>query len=253
MTSSEERNVSLTHAIAEWWRDHRRRNTPLSTTRDFFGKLWGVARDSMPEQRRRRFGDVDFDFDHRVNTTGGTVSWRDRLIGSFTSEYQATDPALFDEMLHALNVDFRRFTFIDLGSGKGRTLVMAAAYPFRKIVGVELLPALHRVAEENIRKYNSRSQLCFAIESICGDARDFKFPDEALVLYLFNPFLESVLAQVASEVEASLAATPRPVCILYHNPLLLELLTRSGVFTQVAGTSQYCVLANREFFACSQP
>jgi len=250
MSSGKDRAIPLGRVLAEWWRDHRTRHSLFATTRSFMRKLWEFARESTPEQRRRRFGDLDFDFDHRVNTTGGTVSWRDRLIGMLTSEYQATDPALLDEMLHAVNIDFRRFTFIDLGSGKGRALLIAANYPFCRIMGVELIPALHVAAEENIRKYKNASQQCFAIESICANARDFDFPAEALIIYLFNPFLESVLTQVWSRLESSLSANPRPVCILYHNPLLRDVLIRSGIFRQILATSQYSILANREFVAC---
>lgn len=249
MSSGKDRAVPLGRVVADWWRDHRTRETLLRTMRAFLVNLWRFALESSPEQRRRRFGDLDFDFDHRVNTTGGTVAWRDRLTGIFTSAYQATDPPLLHEMLHALNVDFRRFTFIDLGSGKGRTLLIAATYPFHKIMGVELIPRLHLAAEENIRKYKDASQQCFAIESICANARDFDFPAEALVVYLFNPFLESVLAEVWSRLESSLTANPRPVCILYHNPLLRNVLIRRGTFVEIVGTSQYSILANREFVA----
>jgi SAM-dependent methyltransferase len=250
MSSGKDRTIPLGRVLAEWWRDHRTRHSLFGTTSSFMRKLCKFARESTPEQRRRRFGDLDFDFDHRVNTTGGTVSWRDRLIGTFTSEYQATDPALLEEMLQALNIDFRRFTFLDLGSGKGRALLIAAPYPFCRIMGIELIPALHVAAEDNIRKYKNASQQCFAIECICADARDFDLPAEPLVIYLFNPFLQSVLAEVVSRLKSSLSASPRPVCILYHNPLLRDVLIRSGTFTQILATSQYCILANREFVAC---
>ena len=106
----------------------------------FAAELWGFLRDSTPEQRRRRYGDVEYDWDHRVDTTSATVGWRDRLLGVFHSAYQPTEPALFHEMLAALNITFEDFTFIDLGSGKGRALLMASDYPFLRIVGVELLP-----------------------------------------------------------------------------------------------------------------
>ncbi len=129
--------------------------------------------DSTPERRRRRYGDVQYDWDNRVNTTSATVDWRNRLLGVFHSPYQPTDPSLFHEMLGALKIDFRGFTFIDLGSGKGRVLLIAADYPFRRIVGVELLTELHGVALENLRQYKSNSQKCFDVETICGDARTF--------------------------------------------------------------------------------
>ncbi len=95
---------------------------------------------------------MEYDWEHRVNTTSGTVGWRERLLGVFHSPYQPTDAALFQEMMSSLPIAFSEFTFVDLGSGKGRTLLMASEYPFRRIVGVEILPELHRAAEKNIAK-----------------------------------------------------------------------------------------------------
>jgi SAM-dependent methyltransferase len=247
MYTPQQRSPTLTHVFAAWWRDQRSRHSLPATFRALVQNLWEFARSSTPEQRRRRFGDVDFDFDHHVNTTSATVSWRDRLMGTFSSPYQPTDPGLFDEMLRALGIDFRSFTFIDLGSGKGRVLLMAAAYPFHRIIGVELLPTLHRIAEENVRAYRSASQQCFAIANVCADAADFVFPDQPLILYLFNPLIESQLKKVVAHLESSTVQHPRPVSFLYHNPLLPEVLTRSGTFNKVGGTQQYFVLANEEF------
>ena len=67
---------------------------------------------------------------------------------------------------------------------------MASEYPFRRIVGVELLPELHQIAQENLARYKSESQKCFALEAVCGDAIDFAFPVEPLVIFLFNPLPE---------------------------------------------------------------
>ena len=55
-------------------------------------------------------------------------------------------------MMSSLKLDFQEFTFIDIGSGKGRVLMMAADYPFRRILGIELLPDLHRAAQENLNR-----------------------------------------------------------------------------------------------------
>ena len=151
----------------------------VSALRRLAALLWEFVRESTPSRRRQRYGDVEYDWDFRVDTTSATVGWRERLLGALHSPYQATEPALFHEMLSHLKIDFRDFTFIDLGSGKGRTLLMAADYPFRRIVGVELLPALNNIAQENIRRYKSESQKCFAVESVCSDAREFVFPARA--------------------------------------------------------------------------
>ncbi len=79
----------------------RRYEGSIAATRRLLGVLWEFARDSTPERLRPRFGDADYDWDHRVNTTSGAVGWRDRLLGMFHSAYQPTEPAAFHEMLDA--------------------------------------------------------------------------------------------------------------------------------------------------------
>ena len=167
------------------------------------------------------------------------MGWRDRLLGLLHSPYQPTDPALFHELLAKLNIDFRQFVFIDIGSGKGRVLLMAADYPFRSIVGVELLPELDRIAQDNIKRYKSESQKCFTIESIRGDARDFAFPPEPMILYLFNPLPEPGLVSLLANLKRSLEQNPRPVFVLYHNPLLEHVLAANQWLRKFGGTHQY--------------
>jgi SAM-dependent methyltransferase len=207
--------------------------------------LWSFVRESTPERRRQRYGDMEYDWEHRVNTTSGTVGWRARLLGMFHSPYQATDPALFREMMASLPIEFDPFTFVDLGSGKGRTLLMASEYPFRRIVGVELIAELHRAAEENIRAYHSTTERCNRIETLLGDAREFEFPEEPLVLYLFNPLPERALSEVLQRLEKSLARVPRPAWVVYHNPLLERVLSGSTGLTKMGGTQQFCIYACR--------
>ncbi|MFZ0798807.1 MAG: class I SAM-dependent methyltransferase [Terriglobales bacterium] len=118
---------------------------------------------------------------------------------------------------------------------------MRSEYPFRKIVGVELIAELHRAAEENILAYHSATQRCLKIEAVCANACDFPFPAEALVLYLFNPVPESGMRRLIAGLEKSLEANPRPVYVLYHNPLLEHVLGGSVVFVRVGGTEQYSI------------
>ena len=234
---------NLSVAVRDWWRDSRQHRGVVSTASLFVGEIWGFLRDSTPERERQRYGDMEYDWQHSVNTMSAAVGWRNRLLGVFHSPYQPTEPELFREMLDALNLDFSRFTFIDLGSGKGRTLLMASEYPFRRIVGVELLPELNRVAEHNIAAFKSDAQRCFALESVCEDARDYEFPEEPLLVYLFNPFLESGLGRVIENLEDSLREQPRSTVVLYHNPLIESVLASSSL-EKVAGTHQYSVYRN---------
>ena len=180
---------------------------------------------------------MEYDWEHRVNTTSGTVGWRDRLLGVFHSPYMPTDPAEFRAMIESIPIDLhednlhednlRDYTFIDIGSGKGRTLLLASEYPFQKIVGVELISGLHRAAEENVRAYLSSTNSASNIEVICQDARDFDFPLSPLVIYLFNPLPEPGLRALVAKIERSWQKMPRNVWVLYHNPLMEQILMES--------------------------
>jgi SAM-dependent methyltransferase len=231
----------FSRALRGWWREQAREKGAAGAASLVVRKLWSFVRESTPERRRQRYGDMEYDWEHRVNTTSGTVSWRAQLLGLFHSPYQPTDPALFREMMASLPIEFDQFTFVDLGSGKGRTLLMASEYPFRKIVGVELIAELHRAAEENIREYRSPTQRCVQIEAVCADAREFVLPETPLVLYLFNPLPEAGLRRMIRNLEQSLEQWPRPVWIVYHNPAMDSILAASRALVRASGTGQYSV------------
>src|SRR5580693_7222042 len=237
--------ISVLRSAGQWWNGVAGREGRVAAARRVVTALWEFVRDSTPERRRQRYGDAEYDWEHHVNTTSAAVNWRDRLLGVFHSPYQPTESALFHEMLEALrgqsHSDLHDFVFIDLGSGKGRTLLMASDYPFRRIVGVELLPALHQAAQENLSKYRSESQKCFALESICADATEFPFPAEPTVLYLFNPFPEAGLRRMMANLEQSLRQHPRAVYVLYHNPLLEHVVSECGELRRLRATHQYAV------------
>jgi SAM-dependent methyltransferase len=229
-----------------WIRESVRSRGWLGALRYYTAESVELLRDLSPSRRRSRYGDIDFDFDHGVDTTWATVPLRTRIRELLSgARYQPSEPSLFHQILQGLPIALGGFTFIDLGSGKGRTLLMASAYPFRRIVGVELLPELDAIARRNIARYHSDEQKCFALESHAGDARGFAFPAEPAVLYLFNPFPEPVLRTVLTNLRNSLTDFPRPVYVLYHN------LVHEGVFAErawlqpIGRTPQYAIYCTR--------
>jgi SAM-dependent methyltransferase len=212
-----------------WVRESVRALGWIGALRYYATEAVELLRDLSPTRRRSRYGDIDYDFDHNVDTTWATVSLRTRVRELLSSgRYQPSEPSLFHQILRSLPVAPSGFTFIDLGSGKGRTLLMASDYPFRRIIGVEFLAELDAIARENISRYHGDRQKCFALESHAGDARDFAFPQEPTVLYLFNPFPEYVLRTVLANLHNSLTEFRRPVFVIYHN------LAHESVFTVCA-------------------
>ena len=225
-----------------WVRETVHRRGLAGAIRDYAAGFVELLRDLTPERRKSRYGDIDFDFEHGVDTSWATVPLRTRIREWLRGvQYQASEPQLFFEILDKLPASMKDFTFIDLGSGKGRTLLMASRYAFHRIIGVELLPELNAIARQNIARYNDAGQKCFSLESRGQDAREFVFPPEPIVLYLFNPFPEEILRQVLANLRLSLLGSPRAVYIIYHNLVHDAVFAAHGWLKEIVKTHQYAI------------
>jgi cyclopropane fatty-acyl-phospholipid synthase-like methyltransferase len=159
------------------------------------------------------FQDQWFDRTRRVRTSGDVSLLSAGIPGGDSEFYQPARPAHIREALRALPIsDPSRYIYVDLGSGKGRTLFIAAERPFQKILGVELSPVLHQQACDNIRTFRRRHPQ--QISSIFQNALDFRFPDDRLVLYMFNPFGRETMHRVLTNLSSSVGSNPRHVLII---------------------------------------
>lgn len=162
-------------------------------------------------------------FDRRYGTdTAGVVKQASLDVAGETwvhaGPYQGIDEREFHAIMRALPIRHEDFTFVDIGSGKGKALLLASRYPFRKIRGVEFSQALHRAACRNVSVFRDEGQACADIEPICMDATRYELPAEACLLFLYNPFEAAVMRPFVERLARSLAAAPRPTVILYLNP-----------------------------------
>jgi hypothetical protein len=234
-------------ALERHWRQSVRYFGLARTLREFGGALWRAALELLPSHRQARFGDLDYDWENSVNTTRSNVGFLTQLqAGLLGGAYYASDPWIFEQIMQALPIDFARFTFIDLGAGKGRALLMASDCPFKKIIGVEFMPDLCRAALENITNYSSERRQCAQIEMACMDACDFEFPDGPLVVYLFNPFSEPIFVKVMENLRQSLMRAAREVFVTYRYTEHERLLAEAGWLEKVEGTEQWTVYRNRQ-------
>jgi SAM-dependent methyltransferase len=230
-------------------RDSIARRGVVRTVAALLKGAFEIARDYWPSRRRMRFGDMDFDWDHRVDTTWANLPLATRIREVLAGRpYQPSDPLTFHEMMSQLAIDLRDFTFVDLGAGKGRALLMASDYPFRKIIGVELLPELEAIAQQNVRKYSSDRQQCRNFEVHCGDARLFQLPPEPLVIFLFDPFAEDILRRVIEGIAQSVREAPRKVYVAYQNPVSEGVLKEFPSVRKIAGTIAYAI-----YQVCDRP
>lgn len=194
----------------------------------------------------------EFDRLHGVDTDGKFGGWTylsDLDIASSNwidgHDYLPIDPDRFKSVLDSIDTGFEGFTFIDFGSGKGRALLMASEYPFQRIMGLEFSPELHRVAQQNIKRYSSPTQKCRNIESLNVDFANFTLPPEALVLFFFDPCRGRVLAEVMAGIRRSVVACPRPVYVAYVAPRseVEQLFASAGLLREIYRSSKmsFCI------------
>lgn len=123
----------------------------------------------------------------------------------------------FHAVMAALRINLEGFTFVDIGSGKGKMLMMAADYPFARIVGVEYSPGLHAICERNLALYHAPGQRCTKLEAVLGDALSFQLPDGPIVCMIFNALDADTMNRFMRHIEDDLALRPSPAFVIYSN------------------------------------
>jgi SAM-dependent methyltransferase len=163
----------------------------------------------------------EFDRQHGIETSK-RVHLTDLKVESpnwiYSDGYWPTPPEVFQDALSAVNSNHENLVFIDFGSGKGRVLLMASEFPFRKIIGVEFSRELHEIAEQNILHYQSATQKCRDITSICADFTQFPIPPDPLFVFLYNPSSQAITSALARNIAQSLREHPRELLVLYVTP-----------------------------------
>jgi hypothetical protein len=152
------------------------------------------------------------------------------VIGSRegAGRYQGTDAGELRGVLDAFSLDFSTYTFLDVGSGKGRALLVAAEYPFRSVIGVEHAQNLHAIAEQNIH-VGRGPRRCRDVKSILADA--IPVPPGPLLVYLYNPFGRAATEQELSNFQAASKKETGDILILFfteHDECTPSMFTKRG-------------------------
>jgi predicted RNA methylase len=183
-----------------------------------------------------------FDATRHVDTCGSVALQELTLVGAAKSghDYMPARPGSARRALAELPLkNPSNYTFVDLGSGKGRIMFLAAEFPFRRIQGVEFAVELHNAAQSNIRHYRYFRRQCTQIESVNMDASDYDLPNDNLVLHLFNPFGAEVLEKVLANLAVSLREHPRHVIVIMLFPEFGSMLHRLSNLKPYRITNRY--------------
>jgi SAM-dependent methyltransferase len=187
-----------------------------------------------------------FDLKYGTDTGGiicaGALDIADEKV-VHAKRYQAAIGEVFIGILNELPIRYDEFLFIDLGSGKGRALLLASQFPFKGIVGIELSPTLHTIACRNIQIYRDDLQCCHRIHSVCEDVARYQMPPVKEVFYLFDPFDDQVMRTVLRNIEESLRRVPRDIYIIYLKPSHRDVFDQA-TFLRVANDAGRYVIYN---------
>jgi SAM-dependent methyltransferase len=145
-----------------------------------------------------------FDLGFGVRTSG-LVAGRHLKSGHphdrHVTAYYGVAPSVF----HALIQRWRRSrpaatmqetTFVDLGAGMGRAVLLASELGFKAVVGVELHPTLARIARKNVSSWRAAGRVRAPVHIVEGDAVEFALPAGPVLVFLFNPFGAAVLRRL---------------------------------------------------------
>jgi predicted RNA methylase len=181
-----------------------------------------------------------FDGRRGTDTSGMVMPWelKDQSNAPIDGNpYASLTSARIRELLVAAESGASETVLVDLGSGKGRVLLVAQEFPFKRIVGVEWSGELHAIAQTNVAIAAVSGQVPDArFELLQMDAAAYAFPTEPLVVFLFNPFGAATMAHVVANLELTLAAYPRRVIVIYANPLHGDFFAQSAAFRTIAAT-----------------
>lgn len=145
--------------------------------------------------------------------------------------YQATKSRPFRVLLRRLNLPADS-TFVDVGSGKGRVLLLAARHPFKRVVGIEFSPSLCEQARRNIEIFRANVGTLAPIDVREDDVTRHALDGDENVFFLYNPFDAAILSQFVENIRRSVAAHPRQVWLIYSVPVHAAVLDASGLFVR---------------------
>jgi SAM-dependent methyltransferase len=210
-----------------------------------------------------------FDSEHGTDT-GGYLGPREIVTGhahdALGYGYSAIAPSVFREMIRrwrATLADPARgpaaYSFVDIGAGKGRALLLASEIGFRKVIGVELSAELARIAQDNVERWQRVAQPRAKIRVLHQDALQFCWPRKtirgrprtSLLVFLYNPFACELVERLLDRLEAAApGAGPdrigagstwcpregttgrrtRAIDLLYANPTCADIISKRGTW-----------------------
>jgi SAM-dependent methyltransferase len=154
-----------------------------------------------------RTAEVVFDKRRGIHTRGSSHNeavHAPMSVGKDGMHYEGANFLLWWQLRWHLPADRHRATFVDVGAGLGRMMILAAELGYRRVIGVELDPDLVRGAEENIARWRARRGAARwpgqEVVVVHGDAATYPLPEGPLVICMYNAFGPTSLRRLVRQV-----------------------------------------------------
>ena len=179
------------------------------------GSLSAIARlRAFVEWQVKKSHQTIADLIYGVDTSRGVVDPVRDTSAPFA--YDAATPwGSLRRIFRHLRLDFSRFTFIDMGCGKGRMVLAASTFPFKSVIGVEFAPSLCRAAESNLARCRFLRRRTASARIVECDAIEFVIPCTPCVFFFYNPFNFTLLETVITHIIASYYQYPREIYLIF--------------------------------------
>lgn len=186
---------------------------------------------------------LDYYFDFKYGTdTVNQIELHELEINSDNwkrgERYGLTPSKAFMKFMSTLHVS-PDSVFVDLGCGKGKNLLLASQFNFKRVVGVEFSKDMCKCARENILIYKKKTGCDGNMEVVHSDVVDYEFRDDENVFYLFNPFDDVIMNHVIKNIASSIERNPREVFIVYCNPEHANIIEKEKLFVKSTTTMVY--------------
>jgi precorrin-6B methylase 2 len=159
----------------------------------------------------------------------------------YGQKYEAVPMQDFHGLMNDLHISYNDFSFVDIGSGKGRAVLLAAMLPFRKVIGIEFSEGLVDICRNNLKIVRQDILKCKNIQIICQDASLYNLTSESTVIFFNNPFRLNIFKKVIDNI----AMSKGRIIILYYNTInddgCVAYLESIGSFTMTIKSGNHAV------------
>jgi hypothetical protein len=154
--------------------------------------------------------------------------WGTRTCWFDFGNYEPTLPSVAEAALDAVDLGPAGATLLDVGSGKGRVVMLASQRPFARVVGLEASPRLHQLASSNLAAFRARGGGRCAVDLWLGDANTHPLPEGPLVVFVYNTLPAHPMRFFLARLRGRVAR------LVYVNPQQARVVEAAG-WSRVAG------------------